>query len=123
MKLATFIVILVIFTSGCRTTQFVSQKYPIIPKPNRPSISPDLNEEDFKSIIKYTSKLEIGIEEYNKFATEQNKKIEECKNSQNTQSIYKYLYFVFQLKYEIKHTSKEDKSMKTPEPTVTWNKA
>jgi hypothetical protein len=55
----------------------INQKYPIIPTPNRPSISSELTEDDFKEMAKYAKKLEIGIQEYNKYAEEQNKKIEE----------------------------------------------
>jgi hypothetical protein len=66
-----------VLTSSCGTTKLVNQKYPIIPMPNRPSISPELNEDDFKEMARYATKLEIGIKEYNKYAEEQNKKIEE----------------------------------------------
>jgi hypothetical protein len=45
--------------------------------PDRPSISPALNEDDFKSMAKYAKKLEVSIKTYNEYAEEQNKKIEE----------------------------------------------
>ena len=77
MKNFILIIGLVFLTSGCITTKIVNQKYPIIPKPNRPSISPALDKNDFKEMARYATKLEIGIEEYNKFAVEQNKKVEE----------------------------------------------
>jgi hypothetical protein len=63
--------------SSCKTTEHVNQRYPIIPLPNRPTISAELNKDDFKSLVKYATKLEIGIKEYNEHAKEENKKIEE----------------------------------------------
>jgi uncharacterized Fe-S cluster-containing radical SAM superfamily enzyme len=54
----------------------INQKYPIIPVPKQPTVSSELNEDDFKTIIKYAKKLEIGIKSYNEYAREQNKKIE-----------------------------------------------
>jgi hypothetical protein len=59
----------------------VHQKYPIIPMPDRPSISKELNREDFEAIAKYARKLEVSVELYNEFATNQNKKIEEHFNN------------------------------------------
>jgi len=45
--------------------------------PDRPVLSPALDKKDFESMVKYATKLEIGIKAYNEYATEQNKKIEE----------------------------------------------
>ena len=72
---------LTILASSCGTTQFFNQKYPIIPIPERPSISSDLTEEDFKKMARYAKKLEIGIKEYNEYAKRQNVKIEEHFNN------------------------------------------
>lgn len=68
--------LMVMITSSCTTTM-INQKYPIIPLPDRPSISSELNEDDFKEMAKYAEKLEVSIKLYNEHATEQNKKIEE----------------------------------------------
>ena len=70
-----------LMTSSCTTTKFLNQRYPIIPKPDRPKISKELNREDFKSLARYTTKLEIGIKEYNEFAKKQNVKVEEHFNN------------------------------------------
>jgi len=80
MKLMMKTLILVIglsLLSSCQTTQLVNQKYPIIPKPDRPTLSQDLDEEDIKKLIRHIKKLEIGIDEYNKYAEEENLKIEQ----------------------------------------------
>jgi len=61
---------------GCKTTR-VHDYYPIIPVPDRPSISSDLNKEDFKSLAKYAQKLEVSIKKYNNYASEKNKETDE----------------------------------------------
>ena len=80
MKLTITTLILMIgllLTSSCGTTEMVNQRYPIIPLPERPKLSPELDKEDFKAIVKYATKLEIGIKEYNEYAKEENKKIDQ----------------------------------------------
>jgi len=84
MKLTTQMLILMIglmTLSSCRTTTQINQKYPIIPLPNRPTISSELDEDDFKAMVRYATKLEIGIKKYNIHAEEENKKIEEYFNN------------------------------------------
>ena len=45
--------------------------------PDRPKISKNLDINDFKNLIKYTTKLETGIKEYNSFAEKENIKVNE----------------------------------------------
>lgn len=66
-----------ILLSSCNTTQMVNQKYPIIPMPKRPNLSIALDKKDLEAMVKYAKKLEVGIEAYNEYATEQNKKIDQ----------------------------------------------
>jgi len=79
MKLTKKILILTIglmILSSCQNTRMIHQKYPIISFPERPRVTKELSEEDFKKIIRYSKKLEIGIKKYNKYARKQNEKIE-----------------------------------------------
>lgn len=78
MKLMKAMLILMtgLILIGCKTTTLHTQ-YPIIPIPERPKVSKDLTEDDFKKLIKYATQLEIGINEYNIYAQEQNKKVNE----------------------------------------------
>lgn len=66
-----------IMASSCTTTKFYYQKFPILPIPNRPIISEELNQKDFENLMRYSQKLEISIVEYNKFAKDLNVKIDE----------------------------------------------
>ena len=79
-KIRILVIGLIILTASCTTTELAHKKYPIIPKPNRPLVSSKLTKDDFKKITKYAEKLEIGINEYNIYAEEQNKKLEEYLN-------------------------------------------
>jgi len=63
--------------SSCITTQTINQRYPIIPIPKRPKISSALDKDDFKAMVRYATKLETGIKNYNEYATEENKKIDQ----------------------------------------------
>ena len=80
-KIVIFLSLIFIFASGCKTTM-VNDFYPIIPVPERPKISSELNKEDFKSLAKYAQKLEVSIEKYNEYAAEKNKKAEEFLNKE-----------------------------------------
>jgi hypothetical protein len=68
---------LMILTSSCSTTSYYHRKLPIIPVPDRPSLSSDLDKSDFEAMIRYAKKLEVGIRSYNEYAEEENKKLED----------------------------------------------
>lgn len=68
------------------SAQYYTPRYPVIPKPARPQLVNVTGDElgkmspaasaavttNFDKLMDYARKLEIGIEEYNKFAVEKN---------------------------------------------------
>lgn len=76
LTLTIGLVAILLTSSGCTTTYY-HQKYPVIPKPDRPVLSEELDVNDLKKMIKYAIRLEVAIEAYNTFAEEKNKKLEE----------------------------------------------
>jgi hypothetical protein len=78
---------LAFFLTGCATTTFYEARFPVLERPERPMLvdvpavemqkmAPKARQdivENFNSLIEYTKKLEIAVDEYNKFAAEKNK--------------------------------------------------
>jgi len=61
---------------------YYNSRFPIIPKPDRPNLvtvdetakmSPEAFASNMNALMNYAKKLEVGIDEYNKFAAEKNK--------------------------------------------------
>jgi hypothetical protein len=71
VKASVLLIALLICMVGCKTTR-VHDYYPVIPVPNRPSISSNLDKDDFKEMAKYAQKLEVSIKKYNEYAAEKN---------------------------------------------------
>jgi hypothetical protein len=61
---------LVFLLTSCTRYVFVHDKYPIIPKPDRPQ------EVTVDSLKVYSMKLEVGIDGYNKYAKDRNSEFE-----------------------------------------------
>jgi hypothetical protein len=71
--------------SSCAQFQgavYYNSRFPIIPKPDRPNLvsvdepakmSQEAVASNMNALMNYAKKLEIGIDEYNKFAAEKNK--------------------------------------------------
>lgn len=58
--------------SGCVRYVYVHPRYPIIPKPDRPKLSPSDLTNNTQLLMSYAKKLEIGVDGYNKYAREKN---------------------------------------------------
>ena len=73
-----------------RGANYYNPRFPIIPKPDRPKLvdvsgievkkmSPESQKaviDNTNALMDYAKKLEVGIDEYNKYAAEKNKKFE-----------------------------------------------
>lgn len=86
MKKIIFLVVVALSCSGCFTNyEFVSDKYPVISKPEKPSytISADPTVLEVAKIARdwnvYANQLEYGIDVYNDYANAKNEKYEASK--------------------------------------------
>ena len=90
--------LILLTTSGCFTRfVFVRQRHPVLYAPKRPELQNIKVEElvgvsvetkkkitdNYEDLIQYSKQLEVAVDEYNKFAKEQNDKSEFYNNIDN----------------------------------------
>ncbi len=87
--------ILITLGSGCKSTYY-HERFPILEKPLKPKLENVPGTEmkkmspvaqrvvgsNFNKLLDYTKKLEIAVDTYNKYATEQNQQFKKKKDSQ-----------------------------------------
>jgi hypothetical protein len=82
----TLIVLVLLLAAGCKTTYYHT-RFPVLERPERPKLENVAGTEmkkmspaaqmavgdNFNKLLAYVKKLEIAVDEYNKFAEEKNK--------------------------------------------------